>query len=101
MNKSILNFVGKTLIDVGNKIINGECELTDEEAGLILGTVGHIKMNLEEACKYVNLKQSRFRDLVRDGTLPKDRKKAGDSKLYWFKDELDIAIRQSQNRLTR
>lgn len=101
MNKSILNFVGKTLIDVGNKIINGECELTDEEAGLILGTVGHIKMNLEEACKYVNLKQSRFRDLVRDGTLPKGHKKRGNNFLIWYKDELDIAIRQSQNRLTR
>ena len=101
MNQSILNYVGKTLIDIGNKIIKGECELTDEEAGLILGTVGHIKMNLDEACKYVNLKQSRFRDLVRDGTLPKGHKKAGENKLYWFKDELDIAIRQSQNRLTR
>ena len=101
MNKAILNFVGKTLIDVGHKIISGECELTDEEAGLILGTVGHIKMNLEEACKYVNLKQSRFRDLVRDGTLPKGHKKPGNSFLVWYKDELDIAIRQQQNRLTR
>ena len=101
MNQSILNFVGKTLIDVGHKIIAGDCELTDEQAGLILGTVGHIKMNLDEACKYVNLKQSRFRDLVRDGTLPKGHKKAGENKLYWFKDELDIAIRQANNRLSR
>lgn len=101
MNQAILDFVGKTLIDIGNKIKEGKCELTDEEAGLILGTVGHVKMNLDEACKYINLKQSRFRDLVRDGTLPKGRKKPGDSKLYWFKDELDIAIRQQQNRLTR
>ena len=101
MNTSIINFVVKQLRDVANKIEKGECELTDEEAGLILGTVGHIKMNLDEACRYVNLKQSRFRDLVRDGTLPKGHKKVGESKLYWFKDELDIAIRQSQSRLTR
>ncbi len=101
MNQAILNFVGKTIIDVGNKIIKGECELTDEQASLILGTIGHIEMNLDQACKYVNLKQSRFRDLVRDGTLPKGRKKAGDSKLYWYKDELNIAIRQAQSRLTR
>lgn len=101
MNKELLHFVGKTIIDIGNKIMNGDCELTDEQASLILGTVGHIKMNLDQACKYVNLKQSRFRDLVRDGTIPKGRKEAGDSKLYWYKDELDIAIRQSQNRLTR
>lgn len=100
MNQTILNFVGKTLINIGHKIIDGTCELTDEQAELILGTVGHIKMNLDQACKYVNLKQSRFRDLVRDGTLPKGRKEAGDSKHYWYKDELDIAIRQAHNRLT-
>lgn len=101
MNQAILNFVGKTIIDVGNKIIKGECELTDEQASLILGTIGHIEMNLDQACKYVNLKQSRFRDLVRDGTLPKGRKKVGNSFLVWYKDELDIAIRQAQSRLTR
>lgn len=101
MNQEILNYVGNTFIDIGRKIIAGECELDDEQTSLILGTVGHIKMNLDQACKYVNLKQSRFRDLVRDGTLPKAHKKAGDSKLYWYKDELDIAIRQAQNRLSR
>ena len=101
MNQTILDFVGKTLIDIGHKIIDGKCELTDEQASLILGTVGHIEMNLDQACKYVNLKQSRFRDLVRDGTLPKGRKKVGNSFLVWFKDELDIAIRQANNRLSR
>ena len=42
MNQAILDFVGKTLIDIGNKIKEGKCELTDEQASLILGTVGHI-----------------------------------------------------------
>ena len=36
MNQAILDFVGKTLIDIGNKIIKGECELTNEQAALIL-----------------------------------------------------------------
>lgn len=101
MNQAILDYVGKTLIDTGNKIINNQCELTDEQASIILGTVGHIEMNLDQACHYVNLKQSRFRDLVRDGVLPKGRKKRGSTSLVWFKDELDIAIRQKENRLTR
>ena len=101
MNQGILDFVGKTLIDIGNKIIKGECELTDEQASLILGTVGHIEMNFDQACRYVNLKQSRFRDLVRDGTLPKGHKKAGNTHLVWYRDELDIAIRQQKSRLTR
>ena len=101
MNQAILDFVGDTLIDVGKKIKNRTCEITDEQASIILGTVGHIEMNLEQACKYVNLRQSRFRDLVRDGTLPKGHKKVGNNFLIWYKDELDIAIRQAQNRLTR
>ena len=101
MNQAILDFVGKILIDTGNKIKEGNCELTDEQASLILGTIGHIEMNLEQVCKYVNLKQSRFRDLVRDGTFPKGHKKRGSSALIWYKDEIDIAIRQAQNRLTR
>ena len=100
MNQAILDFVGKTLIDIGNKIKEGKCELTDEQASLILGTVGHIEMNLEQACDYVNLKQSRFRDLVRDGTLPKGHKKAGNSFLVWYKDELDKVIYKRKSSLT-
>ena len=101
MNQSILNFVGKQLIDIGNKIIKGECELTDEQASLILGTVGHIEMTKEEACNYVNISRSRFDDYVRAGIIPKGRKKLGKTNLIWYRDELDIAIRQSNNRLTR
>ena len=100
MNQSILDFVGKTLIDIGNKIIKGDCELTDEQASIILGTVGHIEMNKDQACKYVNRSRSRFDDLVRAGILPKGRKKRGATALIWYKDELDIAIRQAQDRLT-
>ena len=101
MNQAILNFVGKTLIDIGNKIIDGKCELTDEQAGLILGTVGHIEMTKEEACKYVNISRSRFDDHIRDGKIPKGRKKRGKTALVWYKDELDIAIRQFPNLLSR
>ena len=101
MNQAILDFVGKTLIDIGHKIIDGECELTDEQAGLILGTVGHIEMTKEEACRYVNISRSRFDDHVRDGKIPKGRKKLGKTSLIWYKDELDIAIRQFPNLLSR
>lgn len=93
MNQYILNFVGKTLIDVGNKIIKGECELTDEEAGVILGTISHTPMSKEQACKYINLRRSRFDDLIREGRIPKGRKTLGRTGLSWFKDELDLAIR--------
>ena len=101
MNQSILNFVGKQLIDIGNKIIKGECELTDEQASIILGTVGHIEMTKEEACKYINIHRSRFDDYVRAGVIPKGRKKRGKTTLIWYRDEIDIAIRQCNNLLSR
>ena len=101
MNQAILDFVGKTLIDIGNKIKEGKCELTDEQAGIILGTIGHIEMTKEEACQYINISRSRFDDHVRAGIIPKGRKKRNKTALIWYKDELDIAIRQFPKSLSR
>ena len=92
MNQAILDFVGKQLIDIGNKIIKGECELTDEQAGIILGTVGHIEMTKEEACQYINISRSRFDDHVRAGIIPKGRKKRNKTALIWYKDEIMCAV---------
>ena len=94
MNANIINFVVKQLRDVANKIEKGECELTDEDAGVILGTISHTPMSKEQACKYINLQRSRFDDLVREGRIPKGRKTLGRTGLTWFKDELDLAIRK-------
>ena len=101
MNQAILDFVGTTLIDIGNKIKEGKCELTDEQAGIILGSVGHIEMTKEEACQYINISRSRFDDHVRAGIIPKGRKKRNKTALIWYKDELDIAIRQFPKSLSR
>ena len=101
MNQAILDFVGATLIDIGNKIKERKCELTDEQASIILGTVGHIEMTKEEACQYINISRSRFDDHVRAGIIPKGRKKRNKTALIWYKDELDIAIRQFPKSLSR
>lgn len=94
MNKNIINFVVKQLRDVANKIEKGDCELTDEDAGVILSTISHTPMSKEQDCKYINLQRSRFDDLVREGRIPKGRKTLGRTGLTWFKDELDLAIRK-------
>ena len=101
MNQAILDFVCTTLIDIGNKIKEGKCELTDEQASIVLGTVGHIEMTKEEACQYINISRSRFDDHVRAGIIPKGRKKRNKTALIWYKDELDIAIRQFPKSLSR
>ena len=101
MNDTLINFIGDTIIEIGRKIKRKECELDDEQASEILGAVGHIKMNKEQACKYINISRSRFDDYVRNGTIPKGRKRRNETKLFWYKDELDIAIRQANSRLSR
>ena len=58
-------------------------------------------MTKEEACQYINISRSRFDDHVRAGIIPKGRKKRNKTALIWYKDELDIAIRQFPKSLSR
>ena len=92
MREGLRNLLGDELIRIGNDIKLNRCPMTDEQGLDILDIVRHKPMNKEQACEYIGLARSRFDDLVRDGILPKARKDKG-GKLYWYKDELDKAIR--------
>lgn len=101
MKDKLMKLLAKQMREVADKIENGTCELSETEAIDILSAISHHTMNKEEACKYLNLSRSRFDDYIREGKIPKGRKKVGDSKLYWYQDELDNVVRHSINRLTR
>ena len=68
--------------------------VTEEEAMEILSIVANEPMSKDQACSYLNLSRSRFDDLVREGKIPKGRKRKGFKELVWYKDELDTAIRK-------
>ena len=56
----------------------------------MLEVLSHIALSKEQACIYLNMSRSRFDDLVRQGKLPKGKKRAGFKELFWYKDELKL-----------
>ena len=83
----------KMLRETADKIESGNCELSESEAMDIMSVLGHQVMSKEDACIYMNLSRSRFDDLVREGRLPKGRKRRGFKELVFYKDELDYCLK--------
>lgn len=83
----------KALRDTADKIDAGSCEMTEEEAMDLMGVLSHQAMSKEDACIYLNISRSRFDELVREGKLPKGKKRRGYKELRFYKDELDRYVR--------
>ena len=88
----IKNIIVKLLRETADKIEVGNCELSDTEAMDIMSVLSHRAMSKEDACIYLNISRSRFDDLVREGKLPKGKKRRGFKELVFYQDELDRAI---------
>lgn len=92
--KALAKLITKLLRETADKIDTGNCELSDSEAMEIMSVLSHQAMSKEDACIYLNLSRSRFDDLVREGRLPKGRKRRGFKELRRYKDELDIFVKE-------
>ena len=92
MREGLRMLLARELRKIADDIELDKCEMTDEQGLDILDIVRHKPMYKEQSYEYLGLGRSRFDDLVRDGILPKARKDKG-GKIYWYKDELDKAIR--------
>lgn len=92
--KALTKLITKLLRETADKIDTGNCELSDSEAMEIMSVLSHQAMSKEDACIYLNLSRSRFDDLVREGRLPKGRKRRGFKELRWYKDELDRYVKE-------
>lgn len=80
----------KYLKDIIHRLENNECEISDTEAMDILKIINHRPMSKEVACQYLNMSRSRFDEMVREGKIPKGRKRVGFRELVWFEDELEL-----------
>lgn len=89
---SIKNTIIKMLRETSDKIEVGTCEMSDTDAMELLSILSHRAMSKEDACIYLNISRSRFDDLVREGKLPKGRKRRGFKELVFYQDELDASI---------
>ena len=93
MSKFLKRIVTKLLRETADKIDSGSCELNEEQAMDIMSVLGHEVLSKDEACSYLNISRSRCDDLVREGKLPRGRKRRGFKELIFYKDELNINIR--------
>ena len=67
-------------------------ELSEAELLDIASVLCHKAMSKAVACEYLNLSRSRFDDLVREGKIPRGRKRKGFKELVWYEDELQECI---------
>ena len=86
--QALKRMIAKLLREVADKIDTGTCELSEQEAIEIMGAVAHRVLSKDQACEFLNLRRSRFDDLVREGRIPKGRKRKGFKELIWYEDEL-------------
>lgn len=85
---ALKRMIAKLLRETADKIDAGTCELSEQEAMDIMSVVAHNALSKEEACLFLNLRRSRFDDLVREGQIPRGRKRRGRKELIWYEDEL-------------
>ena len=92
MTPSIKKMILKILKDVYDKIENDTCGLDDDEVICLANTLTHVKLNIEQTCKYINYSRATLNRMIFDGRVPKPYKELG-GKEYWYKDELDNYIK--------
>lgn len=88
MTNFVKKYLVKLLRDTADKIDAGNSEINEEQALEIMSVIGHHTMSKEEACLFLNISRSRFDELIRQGKLPKGRKRKGLKELLWYEDEL-------------
>lgn len=89
MHAKLKEKVTKLLRKTADNIDAGNSALSDDEATDILKILCHRALSKAEACRHLNVGRSKFDDLVREGRLPKGRKRMGFKELVWYEDELD------------
>lgn len=90
--KSLQNkTIAKIFYDIGHKIENGTCGLEPDELMSMANKLLHIKLNIDQTCKYLNCSRATLYRMVADGRIPRPNKEPG-GKEYWYQDELDNYI---------
>lgn len=83
------NLVVKYLQDAIDNIEDDNCELTEEQLRDILHLLAHRPLSKEQACDFLHMSRSVFDTHVRNGELPKGKKRSGFKELVWYEDELE------------
>lgn len=88
------NTLSKSLREIADNLDANTSELDEEQIIEFMKIVTHKPMSKEQAAMYLNMSTSRFDTLVREGYLPKGRKKLGWKEKRWYQDEIDESLRK-------
>ena len=79
----------KILRETADKIDAGNSEIDEEQAVKIMELIAHKTLTKEEAAMHLHIWPSRFDALIREGKIPKGRKKLGQKNKIWYLDEIE------------
>lgn len=88
MNLLSRKLVGNLLINIGEKIKNGDCGLDDEEIKELSTMILHRKLNIEQVCNEYGFSRATLYRKIQSGEFPKPHKDPGGKEYFW-QDEIE------------
>ena len=92
MNAVLKKLLLRELDALKERIKSDNCNLSAEEGMDIIGVIAHESLSKEQACSYLNVRKSRFGELIDNKKIPKGRKITGFKEHRWYKDDLIRAV---------
>lgn len=89
MQEYLRKEVARILRETADKFDNNTSEANDEQAFEIIKLIAHEPISKERAAIMLKIHPSRFDTLIREGKIPKGRKRIGWKELCWYKDEIE------------
>ena len=81
--------ISRYLRELADKFDGDSTDYDEEQAIRFMQLITHVPLTKEEAALHLHIWPSRFDALIREGKLPKGRKKLGLKNKIWYLDEID------------
>lgn len=99
----MIDLIRRLLVKTINDIDAGNSELTDEDALKLIDilkefSVKNVFLSKYQAYNYLNISRATFDNYVREGKLPKGKKRQGFKELGWYRKDLDEYIEKSKGK---
>lgn len=89
----MLNVISQSLRQLADDIDDGKFECDQEQIECMVTQLAEFNkdrpLSKAQACDYLKISRSTFDKLIRDGVLPKGRKRLGFKELSWTKEQLN------------
>ena len=99
----MIDIIRRLLVKTIKDIDAGNSNISDEDALKIIDTLKELSsknvfLSKYQAYNYLNISRATFDNYVREGKLPKGRKRQGFKELGWYKKDLDEYIDKTKNK---